>query len=59
MSNQQRQSTQIWDRRRCLGKVREWSDTISYMKRCVRTDCRVKDRDSRLNSKIKWNKKQV
>jgi hypothetical protein len=24
---------------RCLGRVREWSDTISYMKRCVRTDC--------------------
>jgi hypothetical protein len=32
---------------------REWSDTISYMKRCVRTDCQVKDRDLRLNSKIK------
>jgi hypothetical protein len=41
------------DRRSCLGRVREWSDTISYMKRCIRTDCRVKDRDSRLNSKIK------
>jgi hypothetical protein len=48
-----RQSTQILDRRRCLGRVREWSDTISYMKRCVRTDCRMKDRDSRLNSKRK------
>jgi hypothetical protein len=60
MSNQKRQSTQIRDRRRCLGKVREWSDAItSYMKRCIRTDCRVKDRDSRLNSKIKWNKKQL
>jgi hypothetical protein len=59
MSNQPRQSTQIQDRRRCLGRVRECSDTISYMKRCVRTDCRVKDRDSRFNSKIKWNKKQV
>jgi hypothetical protein len=53
MLNQPRQSTQIRDRRRCLGKVREWNDTISYMKRCIRTDCRVKDRDSRLNSKIK------
>jgi hypothetical protein len=39
--------------RRCLGRVREWSDTISYMKRCIRTDCQVKERDSRLNSKIK------
>jgi hypothetical protein len=39
--------------------VREWSNTISYIKRCIRTDCQVKDRDSRLNSKIKWNKKQV
>jgi hypothetical protein len=39
--------------------VREWSDTITYMKRCIRTDCRVKDRYSRLNSKIKWNKKQA
>jgi hypothetical protein len=53
MSNQPRQSTQIKDRRRCFGRVREWSDTISYMKRCVRTDCPVKDRDLRLNSKIK------
>jgi hypothetical protein len=53
MSNQPRQSTQIQDRRRCLGRVREWSDTISYVKKCVRTDCGVKDRDSRLNSKIK------
>jgi hypothetical protein len=51
--NQPRQSTQIQDRRRCLGRVREWSDTISYMKRCIRTDCQVKDRDSRFNSKIK------
>jgi hypothetical protein len=25
------------DRRRCLGRVREWSNTISYMKRCIRT----------------------
>jgi hypothetical protein len=41
------------DRRRCLGRVREWSNTISYMKRCIRTDCQVKDRDLRLNSKIK------
>jgi hypothetical protein len=24
-----------------------------YMKRCIRTNCQVKDRDSRLNSKIK------
>jgi hypothetical protein len=39
--------------------VREWSNTISYMKRCNRTDCWVKDRDSRLNSKRKWNKKQA
>jgi hypothetical protein len=39
MSNQPRQSTQILDRKRCLGRVREWSDTISYMKSCVRTDC--------------------
>jgi hypothetical protein len=39
MSNQPRQSRQIQDRRRCLGRVREWSDTISYMKRCIRTDC--------------------
>jgi hypothetical protein len=32
---------------------------ISYVKRCIRTDCQVKDtRDLRLNSKIKWNKKQ-
>jgi hypothetical protein len=31
--------TQILDRRRCLGRVREWSNTISYMKRCNRTDC--------------------
>jgi hypothetical protein len=53
MSNQPRQSTEIWDRRRCLGKVSKWSDTISYMKRHVRTDCQVKDRDLRLNSKIK------
>jgi hypothetical protein len=53
MSNQPRQSTQIQDRRRCLGRVREWSNTISYMKRCIRTDCQVKDRDSRFNSKIK------
>jgi hypothetical protein len=52
-SNQPRQSTQIQDRRRCLRRVREWSDTISYMKRCIRTDCQVKDRDLRLNSKIK------
>jgi hypothetical protein len=94
MSNQPRQSTQIQDRRRCLGRVREWSNTISYMKRCDRlsregqrfeiksrteedaleewgngaiqsatwrgaTDCHVKDRDSRLNSKMKWNKKQA
>jgi hypothetical protein len=29
------------------------------MKRCIRTDCQVKDRDLRLNSKIKWNKEQV
>jgi hypothetical protein len=85
---------QIQDRRRCLGRVREWSNTISYMKRCDRlsregqrfeiksrteedaleewgngaiqsatwrgaTDCHVKDRDSRLNSKMKWNKKQA
>jgi hypothetical protein len=54
MSNQQKQSSQIWDRRRCLEKVREWSDMISYVKRCIRTDCQVKDtRDLRLNSKIK------
>jgi hypothetical protein len=26
------------DRRRCLGRVKEWSDTISYMKRCIRTN---------------------
>jgi hypothetical protein len=31
----------------------EWSNTISFMKRCIRTDCQVKDRDLRLNSKIK------
>jgi hypothetical protein len=37
----------------CLGRVREWGNTISYMKRCIRTDCQVKDRDSRFNSKIK------
>jgi hypothetical protein len=24
---------------RCLGRVREWSNTISYMKRCVRINC--------------------
>jgi hypothetical protein len=29
------------------------------MKRCIRTDCQVKDRDLRLNSKIKWNKEQA
>ncbi len=40
-------------------EVREWSDTISYMKRCIRTNCQVKDRDSGLNSKIKSNKKQA
>jgi hypothetical protein len=48
-----KQGAQIQDRRRCLGRVRECSDTISYMKRCIRTDCRVKDRDSRFISKIK------
>jgi hypothetical protein len=32
-------STQVLDRRRCLGRVREWSNTISYMKRCIRTNC--------------------
>jgi hypothetical protein len=54
MLNQPRQSTQIWDRQRCPGRVREWSDTIRYMKKCIRTDCPVKDRgDLRLNSKIK------
>jgi hypothetical protein len=31
----------------------EGMQRYSYMKRCVRTDCRVKDRDSRFNSKIK------
>ncbi len=56
--NQPRQSTWILDRRRFLGRVREWSNTISYMKRYIRTNCQVKDRDSRLNSKRKWNKKQ-
>jgi hypothetical protein len=39
--------------------VKEWSDTISYMKRCIRTNFWVKDRDLRFNSKIKWNKKQA
>jgi hypothetical protein len=52
-SNQPRQSTQIRDRTRCLGRVREWSHTISYMKRCARIDCQVKDRDSEFNAKIK------
>jgi hypothetical protein len=37
----------ILDRRRCNGKLRECSDTISYTKKCVRTACRVKDRYSR------------
>jgi hypothetical protein len=38
--------------KRCLGRVRECSNTISYMKICIRTDCQVKDRDLRFNSKI-------
>jgi hypothetical protein len=52
MSNQPRQSTQIQDRRRCLGRVREWSNTISYMKRCIRTDCQVKDREIEFKNKM-------
>jgi hypothetical protein len=35
------------------GRVREWSNTTSYTKRCIRTDCQVKDRYLRLNSKRK------
>jgi hypothetical protein len=25
--------------KKILGRVREWSNTISYTKRCIRTDC--------------------
>jgi hypothetical protein len=57
MSNHLRQSTWILDRRRCLGRVREWSNTISYTKRCSRQDW-LSSEGQRFKIEFKNKKKQ-